>query len=177
MKTIIIYGSKYGTSKAYAIELSRKTNIEVLDYKSVKNLDDYTSIIYIGGLYAGGLYGLKDFLKRNSVDKNKDLYIVTVGLADPKNKENTTHIKKSLEKRIPSYLYNENNIFHLRGGIDYSKLTKVHFLMMKALYNKTKKLPVEKQNVETKALIETYNKSVNFVDFKSLDELISKLKI
>jgi len=47
--------------------------------------------------------------------------------------------------------------------------------MMKALYNKTKKLPIEKQNEETKALIETYNKKVNFVDFKTLNQIINSL--
>jgi hypothetical protein len=41
------------------------------------------------------------------------------------------------------------------------------------LYNKTKKLPVEKQTEETQDLIITYNKNVNFVDFESLDEIIA----
>lgn len=36
---------------------------------------------------------------------------------------------------------------------------------MKLLYNKVKKLPPEQQRAETRAMIETYNRKVDFVDF------------
>ena len=56
-----------------------------------------------------------------------------------------------LTARLDSYLadLNENaQIFHLRGGIDYSRL-----------------------NFKHKAMIETYNQKVNFVDFEILNRL------
>jgi len=44
---------------------------------------------------------------------------------------------------------------------------------MKLLYNKVKNLPPEQQNAETKALIDTYNQKVDFVDLDSLSEIIA----
>ena len=55
------------------------------------------------------------------------------------------------------------------GGIDYSKLHFAHKTMMKLLYNAVKNLPEERQTAENKAMIETYNKKVNFVDFSSME--------
>lgn len=46
---------------------------------------------------------------------------------------------------------------------------------MKLLYNAIKNIPEEKQTAENKAMIETYNKKVDFIDFSSLDKLINEI--
>jgi menaquinone-dependent protoporphyrinogen IX oxidase len=175
MKKIIVYGSKYGTAKSYAIELSRKTGISCIEYTQVESLKDFSTIVYLGGLYAGGVLGLKKTLKKYSLSSDQKFICITVGLSDPKVESNVEHIKSSLEKQIPKEIFNHCKCFHLRGGIEYEKLSRVHAIMMKALYKKVKKLPKEKQSEETRELIETYNKNANFVDFKSLDEIIDSL--
>ena len=81
MKTLIIYGSQYGSTKRYAERLAEMTGIEAVDYKNAKNINDYDKIIYLGALYAGGVTGLKKTVGRLS--SNQELIIVTVGLADP----------------------------------------------------------------------------------------------
>ena len=48
--------------------------------------------------------------------------------------------------------------------------------MMKLLYNAVKSLPEEKQSAEDRAVIETYNKKVNFIDFSSLDKIITEVQ-
>ena len=56
MSNIIIYASYYGTTKQYAEELSKRTNIKVISFKKVnQQIDNYDNIIYLGGLYAGGV--------------------------------------------------------------------------------------------------------------------------
>ena len=45
---------------------------------------------------------------------------------------------------------------------------------MKLLYNAVKNLPKERQTAEDRAMIETYNKKVNFIDFSSLDKIITE---
>ena len=47
---------------------------------------------------------------------------------------------------------------------------------MKLLYNSIKNIPEEKQTAENKAMIETYNKKVDFIDFSSLDEIIHEIQ-
>ena len=58
MNRIIIYGSIYGTTEKYAIELASRLNCNAITYENVKNINDYDSIIYLGGLYAGGVAGM-----------------------------------------------------------------------------------------------------------------------
>ena len=66
-------------------------------------------------------------------------------------------------------------IFHLRGGIDYSKLSLLHKTMMKMVYKKAVDVPEEEKTAEIRAMIETYNKQVDFVDLKSLDPVINEV--
>ena len=63
---IIIYGSQYGTAKQYAEELSRKTSIDLKSYEDVTDINRYDTVIYVGGLYAGGVLGMKKTLAKMS---------------------------------------------------------------------------------------------------------------
>ena len=175
MSNIIIYGSHYGTTKQYAEELSKITNIEAISFENVKEINDYNNIIYLGGLYAGGVLGMSKTIKKINTISNKKIIIVTVGLSDPIDEVNKKNIRDNIKRQIPKEFFEKTKIFHLRGGIDYSRLNFVHKTMMKLLYNSVKNLPEEKQTSEDKAMIETYNKKVNFVDFSSLDEIINEI--
>ena len=175
MSNIIIYGSHYGTTKQYAKELSRRTNIEAISFKNVKEINDYDNIIYLGGLYAGGVLGMSKTIKKLNNIVNKKIIIVTVGLSDPTDEVNKNNIRNNIKKQVSKEIFEKAKIFHLRGGIDYSKLNFKHKTMMKLLYNAVKNLQKEKQTAEDRAMIETYNQKVNFVDFSSLDKIINEI--
>ena len=40
MKTLIIYGTQYGSTTSYAERLAKKTGIEAVDYKDAKKIND-----------------------------------------------------------------------------------------------------------------------------------------
>lgn len=67
-------------------------------------------------------------------------------------------------------------VFHLRGGIDYGKLNFIHKTMMTLLYNKVKNLPEEKKTAEVKAMIDTFNQKVDFVDYDSLKPIVEEIQ-
>ena len=176
MSNIIIYGSHYGTTKQYAEELSKRTNIKAISFKKFnQQINDYDNIIYLGALYAGGVLGMSKTLKKLNNISNKKILIATVGLSDPTDEVNKNNIRNNIKNQIPKEVLEKAKIFHLRGGIDYSKLNFAHKTMMKLLYNAVKNLPEEKQTAENRAMIETYNKKVDFIDFSSLDKIISEI--
>ena len=175
MNNIIIYGSNYGTTEQYAKELSKRTDIEAISFENVQEINKYDKIIYIGGLYAGGVLGMSKTLRKLTNIQNKTIIIATVGLADPTDEKNITNIRNNIKVQISKEIYDKAKIFHLRGGIDYSKLKFFHKTMMKLLYNAVKNIPQEKLSSENKAMIETYNKKVNFVNFSDLDKIISEI--
>lgn len=177
MNSIIIYGSHYGTTKQYAEELSKRTNIKAISFKKFsQQINDYDNIIYLGALYAGGVLGMSKTLKKLNNISNKKILIATVGLSDPTDEVNKNNIRNNIKNQIPKEVLEKAKIFHLRGGIDYSKLNFAHKTMMKLLYNAVKNLPNEKQTAEDRAMIETYNKKVNFIDFSSLDKITNEIQ-
>ena len=103
------------------------------------------------------------------------LIVVTVGLADVTSKETQESILKSLRTQVPEPVLKEGSIFHLRGAIDYSKLSFTHKTMMTLLYQKVKNLPEEKKSSDTKAFLETFNSHVDFVDFSSLAPIVQAI--
>ncbi len=176
MSDIIIYGSHYGATKRYAEELSRRTNIEARSFKTIKEINKYDTIIYLGGLYAGGVLGMAKTLKAlNNISKKK-IIIATVGLADPTDEVNKNNINNNIKRQLTKEVFERAKIFYLRGAIDYAKLNFVHRTMLKLLYHAVKNLPEEKQKAEDRAMIETYNKKVNFIDFSSLDKIMNELQ-
>ncbi len=175
MRTIIVYGSQYGTAKRYAEALAGRTESEIRSCEDLKDLDVYDNIVFIGALYAGGVLGLKKTLSGIHDLQNKKIVIATVGLADPNDRENTETIRNGLKKQLPENICIHASIFHLRGGIDYSCLNLKHRTMMALLYRKAKGLAEEKKTAEVKAMIDTYGKRVDFVDFGSLAPIIREI--
>ena len=170
MNTLIIYGSQYGTTKRYAERFAEISHFPIISYENAKSLTNYERIIYFGGLYAGGIKGLNKTVGRLS--PNTKLIIVTVGLADVSDKENISNIRNSIRKQVPENLLKASSVFHLRGGIDYSKLNFKHKIIMKMLYHSLENKPIESLTQEDKALIETYNKKADFVDYDSLKQIV-----
>ena len=105
MKSIIIYGSHYGTTKKYADELSKRTNIQSISFKEIKEINDYDNIIYLGGIYAGGILGMSKTLRNLNNISSKNIILITVGLADPNDEENINNIRDNIKKQLKSEVY------------------------------------------------------------------------
>ena len=172
---IVVYGSQYGTARKYAEELSNRTGFQLKSYEEVGDINAYGTIIYVGALYAGGVLGMKKVFRNMKDCSAHKVIIATVGLADPNDPENTETIKRGMKNQLPEEVFRKAVIFHLRGGIDYAKLGFKHKAMMGLLYKKAVGLPEEKKTAEVKAMIETYNKQVDFVDFQSLEPVLRAL--
>jgi hypothetical protein len=125
-------------------------------------------VIYGGGLYAGGILGVKLVAKNPC----KNLVVFTVGLADPQN----TDYVRILKKNFPSDGAQPLKVFHLRGGIDYRKLGLVHRAMMVMLRKKVAKKAGNERTDEDEAFLETYGGSVDFSDRSSIAPLVEYVR-
>ena len=94
-KGIILYQSKYGSTKKYAEWLQEETSYDCVEtkYANVKLLHEYDTIILGGGVYASGIAGLS-FLKKNIESlKGKRIAVFCVG-ASPYDENAIDQIKK-----------------------------------------------------------------------------------
>ena len=174
MDQLIVYGSQYGTTRRYAERFSELTCLPCISSEAVKDLSPYGRVIYFGGLYAGGVKGLRRTLR--ALGEHTGLVIVTVGLADVTDEENLANIRNALKRQVPGHLLEKTQVFHLRGGIDYRKLSLKHKAMMTLLYHSVKNQPEEQKTAETRAMIETFNKAVDFVDFSALEPIAGAVR-
>ena len=176
MKSIILYGSRYGSARRYAQELSSKTGIPAVGYRDIPSLSGHQTIVYIGALYAGGVLGLARTLRSLSLRDGQRLVIVTVGLADPDIPQNRENIRNSLQKQIPAQLYGRAAVFHLRGAIDYQALSLGHRTMMRCCTDLCKRNRRKNGTKEDRALMETYGKRADFADFASLRPIVNEIQ-
>ncbi len=175
--TKILYGSCYGTAKRYAEALAKATGFDCSPYTEAAEAAECDRLVYVGGLYAGGVHGLSKALHALHRNRDRGYCIVTVGLADPKDPQNVQNIRASMEKRLPREVMEKAEIFHLRGGIDYAGLNFTHKTMMALLYNSVKRKPPETLDADARAMLETYGKKVDFVDLATLQPIIEVLSM
>ena len=81
-----------------------------------------------------------------------------------------------MKKQLNPDVISQANIYFLRGGIDYSNLNLKHRTMMALMYKKVKGLKDDEKTPEVEAMIETYGKKVDFIDFTTLTPIINEIQ-
>ena len=176
-ETIVIYESKYGFTKQYANWISQALSCPVLERRQVhsQDLEQADVILYGGGLYAGGVSGIKLITQNWELLSHKKVVLFTCGLADPKNPVNVKHIHESLSKVLSPEIISQIQIFHFQGGMDYSRLKFVHRSMMAMLRKMLLKKKEDDLTSEDRELLATYGKAVDFTDPGSIRPLLDYL--
>lgn len=170
---LVIYDSQYGFTEQYARWIAEDLGGDCAARKDVnpQQLQKYGGLIYGGGLYAGGVSGLKWFAKQLSSLAGKRTAVFTCGVADPADLKNVAHIREGMAKILTAEQM-ELPIFHLRGGIDYSRLGFVHKSMMGMLKKMLESKPQQDLTDEDRQILATYGKIVDFTDRASIRPLI-----
>lgn len=154
----IIYQSKTGHTKEYAKILSKELKIpcySVQDAKEKVNKKD--EIIYLSWIRATTIVGYKKI--------NKKYQIAAIGAvgAYPKSNEYT--------KQLKEYNHITQELFYLRGGINYEKLNKFYQKILK-LVGKA----ITLENPRDKEMSRLFEKGGNFVNSKQLKPMIEYIK-
>lgn len=171
-KIVVIYKSKYGSSKKYAQWIAEEVKGDLFDASEIKveMLKEYDTIVYGGGLYASGISGISLITKNFDIIKDKKIIVYTVGLASTDKKEVFAPI---IEKNFPKEIIDNIKFFHFRGGIDYKKLNLVHKAMMAMLKKVVSKKPEDKLTDDDKGLLATYGDKVDFTDKSAIVPLVN----
>lgn len=178
MKIAVVYKSSYGATKKYAEWIANALNADLFDKNQVeiKNLYEYDTLIYGGGLYAGGVAGAKFLAKNYDKIAGKNLILFTCGLADVNDKQNISNIQKGIKRTFSQEMLSNFKLFHLRGNIDYSKLSLIHSLMMKMLYFSLKMKKEESLSAENKGFIATFGQTADFTNEKFVKPIVDYVK-
>lgn len=173
-RIVVIYESKYGYTRRYAQWLGEALSCPIFERKAFRprDLSRYETVIYGGGIYAGGISGIQ-FLRRNiTLLSGKKVLLFTCGLADTDDPDNISNIRSSVEKAFSGKIPAQIRLFHLRGGMDYSRLTFVHRSMMSMLRKMLLKKADSERSREDRQILETYGQCLDFTDRESIRPLV-----
>lgn len=174
MKSVVIYKSKYGSTKAYAEWIAEEIGCSAVDVKNIKadELSKYDTIIYGGGLYAEMIGGISFITKNFDKIKDKNIVVFTTGLTPPDCRE--YYDKYVLEKNFKPYMIDKIKTFNFMGKMILEELSFPHKAAIKTL----KKIMSAKENPTEmeQMLIKLCDESGDFTDRGAIKELLEYVK-
>ncbi len=174
MHAIVIYKSKYGSTKQYAQWIADELGCEAVDAKQVKPaaLASYDTIIYGGGLYAEMIAGASLITKNFDALQDKKLVVFTTGLTPPACKE--YYDVMVVEKNFKPHMRDKIKTFNFLGKMIIEELSLPHKAAIVAL----KKIMSGKENPNEmeKMLIKLCDESGDFTDRAAIEDLITYVK-
>ena len=174
MNAIVLYKSKYGSTKAYAEWIAEDLGCECRPAKGVKadDLLSYDTIIYGGGLYAENIAGASLITKNIEKLKDKKLVVFTTGITplDVREYYDGEVLDKNFKPEIRQYI----KVFNFMGKMILSELSVPHRSALKML----KKIMSGKENPTDleKMLIELCDADGDFTDRSAISELVEYAK-
>ncbi len=170
MNAIVVYKTKYGSTKTYAEWIAQELNCKVTDAKEIKidELEKYDTIIYGGGLYAEIINGVILITKNMDRLKNKKIAVFTTGITplDCRDYYDKIVIEKNFKNGVPEGM----KIFNFTGKMIMDELSTVHKAALKTLKSimRSKKEPTEME----KLLIELCDADGDFSDHSQIASLV-----
>lgn len=174
MDAIVVYKTKYGSTKTYADWIGEELNCKVKDAKEVTidELKNYDVIIYGGGLYAEIINGVSLITKNVDTLKDKKIAVYSTGITPLEYRE--YYDKIVIEKNFKNGLPENVKVFNFTGKMVLDELSAVHRAALKTLKKimSSKKEPTEME----KLLVELCDADGDFSDRSQIDELIEYVK-
>lgn len=170
MNTIVVYKTKYGSTKTYAEWIGEELNCTIKESKeiTIDDLKKYDTIIYGGGLYAEIINGVSLITKNIDRLKNKKIAIFTTGITplDCREYYDKIVIEKNFKNGLPECI----KVFNFTGKMVINELSAVHRAALKTLKKimSSKKEPTEME----KLLVELCDADGDFSDRIQIVDLI-----
>lgn len=163
---MIIYASKYGSTKAYADLLGERLELPTVSFDEVTSISS-DLVIFLGSVFAGKLHGLSDLLPL--IPRSARLIVTSVGMSNP----NLAGVRAKLDAAIASQLNGRGaDVFHLRGIIDYPNLKLHHRAMLSAVHKKMIAIPREKRDEAVTDFLDSYGRKADYFDPASLTPIV-----
>lgn len=171
-KSVVVYKSKYGSTEKYAgwIAEDAGADLRKAGEADSKLLLSYDTIIYCGGIYAGGILGFSRMKKLVGELKGRRLLIVAVGATTEGDKAKTLKVIEDMN--FTPEMKGKVPLFLLRGGLNYPKMKPLDRFLMYLVVRSKRSLDPAAMDEDTKGLIATYGKTVNFTNRKTIAPVI-----
>lgn len=174
MNAIVVYKSKYGSTKAYAEWIAEELGCKAVDAKGMKidELVKYDTIIYGGGLYAEIIAGVNLITKNIDKLAGKKIAVYSTGITPLDCRD--YYDKMVIEKNFKPEMLEHIKVFNFMGKMILDELSFPHRTAIKAL----KKLMGGKENPTEmeKLLVDLCDADGDFTDREAIKDLVAYVK-
>ena len=170
MKAIVVYKSKTGYTKRYAQWIAEELGCDIKENAALKDIMGYDVVILGGGMYAGGINGVKLITKNVDKLKDKKLVLYAVGANTGADKD----MIPVWDRILTAEQQKEIGHFYLRGGFDFSKLGAGDKILMNMLKKHLQKL--ENPSEDDKGMLAAYDEPVDFVERDNIKKLVDYVR-
>lgn len=166
MKTIVAYRSKSGYTKKYAQWIAEELGCDIREDPELSDIAGYDTIIYGGGMYAGGFNGVKLITRNPDKLSGKKIALFAVGSNPGREHE----MKPFWDRILTAEQQKTIGHFYLRGGFDFDKLTASDKILMKML--KVRLLNKKERTEDEQGMLDAYDTPVDFSNKENIRPLI-----
>ncbi len=174
MNAIVVYKTKYGSTKTYAEWIGKELDCRVADAKTITadELEKYDTIIYGGGLYAEIISGVSLITRNIEKLSGKKIAVYSTGITplDCRDYYDKLVIEKNFKNGVPEGV----KVFNFMGKMVLDELSVVHRTALKSLKKimQSKKEPTEME----KLLVELCDADGDFCDRSQIAGLIEYVR-
>jgi len=143
MKTLILYCSKHGSTKAYAEDLAKRVSADIYPIGKLKprHWADYDTIVFGGWVMGGKIQGVDKFLAEWDSISDKNVIIFAVGMGLP---DKTTRANLISQNILDLY---HLRFYQLRGSFDFAKLKFPYNILLKSSIGQMRKDPAQSDTI------------------------------
>ncbi|WMJ24000.1 flavodoxin domain-containing protein [Paludicola sp. MB14-C6] len=172
MNTVVVYQSKTGFTKTYAEWIAKELNCDLKENVNltVKDIINYDTIIYGGGLYAVSVCGIGLIKKNFETLKEKNLIVWATGCS-PGHKE---EMQQLWAHNFTQEQLSHIKTFYLRGGFNYQSLSKEYKILMGMLKMKLK--ATKNRTQDENDLLKAYEEPQDYRTISNIYPLIEHVK-
>jgi len=171
-KVAVVYRSKSGFTQKYAQWIAEAVNGDLINGKQAKlnDLLNYDTIVYGGGLYAGGIHGIKPMKRIFEKLKGKKLIVFWLG-ASPVREKTMNQIKNN---NFTQDQQRSIRFFMLRGGFNYELCTPFDRFLMSILKMKLKS--AKNPDADQRGMLASYSHPMDFTNPKYIAPIVEYIK-
>lgn len=174
MNAIVVYKTKYGSTKTYAEWIAEELECEAVDAKDVRaeDLEKYDAIVYGGGLYAEVINGVSLITKNLDKLDGKKIAVYSTGITPLDIRD--YYDRLVLEKNFKPFMLDKIKVFNFLGKMVIDELSLVHRTALKTL----KKIMSGKENPSEmeKLLVKLCDSSGDYTERSAIGELVNYIK-
>lgn len=172
MRIAVIYKSKTGNAKKFAEMIAKELNADLFSSNMihVERLFNYDTIIFGGGLYVRGVYGLRNIVNNLDMLQGKNIIVFATGATTPSK----DHVNQVLRTNFTEKQLQHMKVFYLHTGLDHSRLSLYDKLAIKFMKRKLEKKASRTE--EEESLLRAYRNTIEFNNAEAVQPLVDYVK-